>query len=153
MNNSDLIMDERIRERVSMPGKPVYKNNHKTWFNTGMFHQPKFYEISPRAFVVYCVLRAHEVRGNVKSDFWKAIKKKYYDNGHIVCALSQRGISDKTGWGRSRVMRGIKELDLLKIVRIDKIDVGNQNDQHLYLLGRTSNTGDDRYFIDEFINS
>jgi hypothetical protein len=146
-------MDQYIRTKTAMPKKSSYEHKHKTWFHTGMFQQKKFYTIPTASFMIYCTMRSYEVRGNVKSDLYKYIKKKYYEHGHIVCALSQREISDKMGWHRSKVTRYIKPLVKLKIVRIDEIDVGNQNNQHLYLLGRTDSTGDDRYFIDEFVNS
>jgi len=152
MSNS-LIIDDYIREQVKTSEEPIYIHKHKTWFHTGMFQQKKFCTIPTDSFMIYCIMRAYEVRGNVRSAFYKRIKKKYYDHGHIVCALSQRGISDKMGWHRSKVVRHIKPLVNLKIVRVDEIDVGNQNDQHLYLLGRTDSAGDNRYFIDEFVNS
>ena len=152
--SSNLIIDDYIREQVvTTPEKPLYSHNHKTWFYTGMFKQKKFYEMASKSFLLYCLLRSNVIRGNVKSPFYKRIKSEYYDNGHIVCALSQREISEKTGWYRSKVIYYVDDLIDKRFIRVDKIDVGKYKKQHIYLLGRTSNSGDDRYYIDEIINS
>jgi hypothetical protein len=150
-NNS--IIDGYIHEQQTTPEKISYNNNHKTWFHTGMFQQKKFYRLMAHpSFAMYCLFRSHIIRGNVKSKFYRRIKNQYYDNGDLVCVLSYKEIRDKTGWYNSKISRYINYLKKTGVIRITEIDVGKRYKQQVYILGRVSQIGDDRYFIDEIIN-
>lgn len=152
--NSGEVIDKYIQEDTDFIAKNnFYDNKHKTWFPTGTFQQKKFYEIPGESFMLYCLLRSNIIRGNMLSDFYKEIKKIYYDNGYLVCALTQQQMAKKTGWHRSKVRRHLLKLVDVRCIRIDKMPVNKQLKRHIYLLGRTSNIGEDRYYIDEFINT
>lgn len=147
--SSELIIDEYIRENTS--SKKVFENKHKTWFPTGVYHQKEFYEKVRHPYALYCLFRAYEVRGNLRTPFYKKIKHEYFDNGYIVSALSHKQIIEKTGWYKSMIITYTNKLVEWRWIRIDKVDVGRPQKQYIYILGHTSEIGDDRYFMYEFL--
>jgi len=147
--DSALILDEYVRERA--PTKKVFENKHKTWFPTGVFQQKEFYEKVRDPYALYCLFRAHEIRGNMRTELYKRIKQEYYDKGYIVSALSHKQIMAKTGWYKSMIVSYTEKLVDRRWLRIDKIDVGKPQKQYVYILGNLSEFGDDRYFMYEFL--
>ena len=148
--DSELIIDEYRREQSNKPKERVYENKHKIWFPSGLFHQKEFFDMADESFLLYCLFRSHEVRNGVRSKFYNRIKKDYFDKGHIVSVLSNRQISQKTGWYYGRIERYVKKLVEKRWVRIDKVEVGKPRKQNVYILGYTSPVGDDVYFIYQF---
>jgi len=152
--DSKAIIDKYIceNEKQKISRQISYGNNHKTWFYSGMFQQKKFYKLMTHpSFVMYGLFRSHIVR-NGNSSLYKRIKSQYYDNGDLVCALSYKEIQRKTGWYNSRINRYIEYLEKIGVIRTTGIDVGKRFEQQVYILGRRSSMGHDRFFIDEIIN-
>lgn len=147
--DSNLIIDRYMREQAAP--KKVFENKHKTWFPTGIFHQKEFYEKVRHPYSLYCLFRGHEVRGNLRTSFYRQIKQDYFDKGYIVSALSHKQIISKTGWYKSMIVSYTHKLVEWRWVRIDKIDVGKPQKQYIYILGYINEIGDDRYFMHEFL--
>lgn len=149
---SEQIIDDYVNKNVSV-NKPDYKNSFKVWKASGLLDNPNYYAFVNHPIGLYELFRNNEIRGIMRTPLNKRIKYEYFDNGYIVCALSFSQIEKKTGWYRSKISRYIKKLVDQRWIRIDRIDVGKKEKQHIYLLGRVNNSGDDIYYMDEMVNS
>jgi len=150
---SSNIIDEYIIKKEN--NYPTHKHNtgYKIWLAGGLLNNKNLYIEENSPLALYLLFRANEIRGRMRTPFYKRIKHEYYDNGYIVCALSYQQIVNKTMWYRSKISRYIDKLVSRRWVRIDKINVGKRSKQNVYILGRLTEIGDDRYFIDEVINT
>lgn len=153
----ELILDKYIKKQYINKefhiDESQYNNKHKMWFPTGMFQQKKYYTIPAQSTMVYSFIRSYVVRGVGKNPFLTLLKTKFYDNNLLACSKSQRDIAKGMGWERSKVYKWIKPLIELGIIFTQSIDVGNYKDQTVYIIGTVDQNGDERYFIDTFINS
>jgi hypothetical protein len=152
LQKAESILNEYSQNNVSV-NKPNNKGGFKVWLSGGLLDNPTFYKYVNDPVALYLLFRNYEIRGRMRNPLYKRIKREYFDNGHIACALSFSKIEEKTGWYRSKISRYIKKLEEYRWVRIDRIDVGKKEKHNVYILGRINNLGDDIYFIDEIINS
>jgi len=127
-------------------------NGFKIWIPGGLVDNSNFYKYESSPMMLYLLFRGKLIRGKMTTPLWKKIKQEYYDNGYLVCALSYSQIMDKTGWYRSKIHRYVNELVERRWIRIDRVNVGKKYKQNIYLLGRLTEFGTDRYFIDEVVS-
>ncbi len=152
--NSDLISSELIIDDyiANTSKQKVNNTGYKIWLAGGLLNNKNLYIEENSPLALYLLFRANEIRGKMRTPLYKRVRMEYYVNGYIVCALSYKQIVNKTGWYRSKISRYVETLVERRWVRIDKINVGKRNKQNIYILGRLTDIGDDRYFIDEIVN-